>query len=399
MAHGGQALGRHEGQVVFVTGGIAGEEVAVEIVEEKKRYVRARLVEVLSPSPHRLEPPCPYFGVCGGCQWQHIAYDAQVGFKRDIVRDQLARLAGLPDVPVHPVVSMADPWRYRNHVQLVPDAEGRLGYRQAESRRVVTIEECRLMHPLVDDLFVALDIALPQLRRLSLRAGIHTGDQLVVFETRDGQPPQLESDVPVSCVFLTNDGLPLTLIGYGHIMERAGGREYRISSPSFFQVNTVQAEQLVEMVAEELDPAGDETLLDAYCGVGLFGVSLAARVRRVIGIEGNPWAVADARFNAQGVANVDIVEGAMEDIVPGLDEPVALAVADPPRQGLAPAVRTALGRLAPRRLAYVSCDPATLARDARALMKAGYCLRHVRPVDMFPQTYHVESVALWEKLE
>ncbi len=397
MAHGGQALGRHEGRVVFVTGGIAGEEVAVEIVEEKKRYARARLIEVLSPSPHRVEPPCPHFGLCGGCQWQHIAYDAQLGFKRDIVRDQLARLAGLPDVPVHPVAGMADPWRYRNHVQLVPDVEGRLGYRQAETHRVVAIEECRLMHPLVDDLFAALDLDLPQLQRLSLRAGVRTGDQLIIFETRDGQPPQLEIDVPVSCVFLTNDGLPLTLIGYDYIMERVAGREYRISAPSFFQVNTAQAERLVEMVAEDLSPAGDETLLDAYCGVGLFGLSLAGRVRRVIGVEGNPWAVADARFNAQDVANVEVVEGAVEDVVAGLDESVTLAVADPPRQGLAPAVRAALGRLAPRRLAYVSCDPATLARDARALMEAGYRLRHVRPVDMFPQTYHVESVALWER--
>ena len=155
----------------------------------------------------------------------------------------------------------------------------------------------------------------------------------------------------------------------------------------------------MERVAEDLSPAGAETLPDAYCGVGLFGLSLAGRVRRVIGVEGNPWAVADARFNAQNMANVDIVEGAVEDVVPGLDGPVALAVADPPRQGLAPQVRAALGPLAPRRLAYVSCDPAILARDAHALMEAGYRLRHVRPIDLFPQTYHVESVALWERAE
>ncbi len=401
MAHGGDALGRHEGKVIFVPYAMPGEEALVEIVEDKGRYARGRLVEILSPSPHRVDPPCPHFGPgkCGGCQWQHIAYPAQLEFKAAVVGDQLARLGRLPDVPAkmkRPIPS-ASPWHYRNHVQFSVNDDGRLGFVATDGRRVETIEVCYLLHPLLDELFAALDLELPGLARLSLRAGVNTGDQMMIFETNDDLPPALESDLPVSCVLLLSDGTPVNLIGSNYVTEVVAGRTFRISTASFFQVNTAAAEELVRVIGEYLAPAGDAVLLDAYCGVGTFALSLADKVGQVIGIEEDAGAVADARLNVAELTNVEFIEGSVEAVLPQLDRRVDLAVLDPPRQGCKPDALRALIELAPRRIVYVSCDPATLARDARKLADGGYQLVEVQPVDMFPQTYHIESVALFGK--
>lgn len=398
MAHGGSALGRHEGKVIFVPYALPGEKVTVEIFEDKRRFARARLLEVQAASPDRVVPPCPFFGECGGCHWQHASYPAQLAFKTAIVRDQLSRLGKFAAPPVRDTLASPEPWHYRNHIQLAVDRQGRLGFRAVASRRLVPIDECLLLHPLLDELFLALDLGsdddLPPLRRLSLRAGINTGDQMIIFE---GELPQLEVDFPLSCVLLLEDGTPVNLIGYNHITERVVGRTFRISAGSFFQVNTPQAETLVRLLTEYLAPGGDETLLDAYCGVGTFALTLADKVAHVIGVERAPTAVEDFRINAEGMENVAILPGAVEEVLPGLEMPVDLAVVDPPRSGVSSDALAALAHLAPQRIAYVSCDPATLARDGRALAEAGYDLAVVQPVDMFPQTYHVETVSLWVK--
>jgi len=402
MAHGGTALGRHEGKVVFVPYAIPGEEVLVEIVEDKGRYARGRLVEVLSPATQRVPPPCPHFGGhataaavgCGGCHWQHIAYEAQLEFKQRIVQDQLERIGRFESVLVKPAMESPEPWRYRNHVQFALDEHGRLGFMGAESQWVVAIGECYIMHPLLDEVFGALDLEFPELERLSLRCGVNTGQRMVIFETHEDEPFELEVDLPVSCVFLLSDGRTATLVGQEYIGEVLAGQEYRISASSFFQVNTSQAEKLVRLVRDYLAPTGSEVLLDAYCGVGVFGLSLVNEVGQLIGVEESPSAVADARFNAGPADNAEFIEGRVEEILPSLRTPIELAVLDPPRQGCASEALTALAGLAPAKIVYVSCDPATLARDARQLAQVGYQLVEVQPVDMFPQTYHIESVAL-----
>jgi 23S rRNA (uracil1939-C5)-methyltransferase len=395
IAHGGDALGRHEGQVIFVPYGIPDERVQVEIAENRGRWARARLIEVLRPSPHRVKPPCPYFGACGGCQWQHVDYKAQLVYKTTIVGEQLSHLGGLQEAPVEPMLASPDTWRYRNHAQFTPSSDGRLGFKMARSKRVVPIAGCLLLHPLLADLFSTLDLALPGLERLSLRAGIRTGETMLILETVDDEPPGIEVDVPVSCVLLLEDGTPVNLVGSNHFVEMLDDRKFRVSAPSFFQVNTTQAERLVKVVAAFLQLTGDETLVDVYCGVGTFALSLASRARRVVGVEGNPYAVADARLNAQGLSNVEFIEGQVEDILPNLDFAADAAVLDPPRQGCRPGALQALTDLNPKRIVYVSCDPATLARDARRLGNAGYRLVKVQPVDMFPQTYHIETASLW----
>jgi 23S rRNA (uracil1939-C5)-methyltransferase len=404
IAHGGAALGRHEGRVIFVPYALPGETARVEIAEDKGRYAFARLVEVLEPSPERAEPPCPYFSPtgCGGCQWQHIDYQTQLRFKTEIVADQLTRIGKIPaPLPVrqaglvHPTLPDNFGWAYRNHAQFHPAPDGGLGFQGAASHETMAVDECLILHPLLSDLYAALDLDFEGLLRLSLRAGAATEDLMLIFEMEDDLPPGLEIDLPVSCVLLLSDGVHVNLIGHNHITETVAGRTYRISAPSFFQVNTPQAAQLVRLVTEYLDLQGDETVLDAYCGVGLFTTHLAERAGLVIGVEQFPAAVADLLENTAGQDNVDVIEGPVEAVLPDLDVPLDAAVVDPPRAGVDRFALDALVERRPARLVYVSCDPATLARDAQRLIRGGYHLVEVQPVDMFPQTHHVESVALF----
>lgn len=397
MAHGGEAVGRREGKVVFVPYAIPGETVRVEVVRDKGRFARARLLDIVTPSPQRVSAPCPHFGVCGGCHWQHVEYPAQLDYKRSIVLSQLQRIAGLADAPVRPTLGMEEPWHYRNHVQFSVSKDNRLGFMAAGSHRVVPIEHCLLMHALLEELYECLDIELPGLRRLTLRAGANTGERMIVLEMEEDQPPEVEVDLPVSFVLLLSDGTPVTLVGSSYIHERLAGRSYRVSAPSFFQVNTQQAEILVSFVCTHLNATADDTVIDAYCGVGAFALELAKTAGQVVGIESSAAALADAQANAAGVDNVRFVHGPVAENLPLLELRTPLAVMDPPREGLGQDVVAGLARLAVQRIVYVSCDPATLARDIKGMIAAGYALRTVQPVDMFPQTYHIETLSLLEK--
>ena len=259
LAHGGSAVGRYAGRVLFVPFAVPGEKVRVEVVETHDRWARARLVEVLSPSPQRVEPPCPYFGPgrCGGCHLQHIDYEMQAELKQQVVADQLARVGGLHQVHILDMIAAEDPWHYRNHVTLSPvpaaPAEepeqdphsSRVGFLSADSHTVFPVEECLLADRLIDEAWSALDLDWPQLRRLSLRCGSATGDRMAVFELDHYEDFQIEVDLPISCVILLPDGEPVVLVGRRHLTEQVGGREYRISPGSFFQVNTAGAEVLV----------------------------------------------------------------------------------------------------------------------------------------------------------
>ncbi len=396
LAHLGAGIARDGGKVVFVPYTVPGDLVRARVVEDKPRFARAVLEEVVEPSPHRVEPLCPYFGDCGGCQWQHIAYPLQAQYKSRIVAEQLEHVGKLAGVEVREILGMADPWGYRNSARLTVGSDGALGLQRAESHEVVAIEDCLILHPSLRDLLRMLDVEFPELTALTLRAGIRTGERMVVLETAGNEPPEIAVDIPVSCALALEDGRVATLIGETAIHEVVAGRRYRISPTSFFQVNTWGADRLVEVVAQALEPRGGERLLDLYCGVGLFGLALAGRVGEVVGVESAPSAVADALANAEGLDNVTLVEGPAEEALPELEGAFDLAVVDPPRGGVHPAALRALAEKRPRRIAYVSCEPTTLARDCAALAGAGYRLRWVQPVDMFPQTYHIESVALLE---
>lgn len=443
IAHGGEAFGRHQGKLVFVPYAIPGETVEVEIVEEKARWARARLHQVVHASPDRVEPPCPYFGQgqCGGCHWQHIAYDRQVTLKAEIVADQLRRLGGVADPPVLDAIALADEdgllaYQYRNHVQFVTDEFGHLAFvRDAQGRSgqasnegspsdVIAIERCLLLHPLLDEMQDALgtrvgvledpeedseqndvEEAEPvRIRRVGLRAGINTGQRLLAFDTEgDRAPAFLIEDMPVRVVVRRRNGSVQPLVGDPWVEEIAAERVYRVSANSFFQVNSLGADALVELAAEMLALQGHETLLDGYCGVGLFALSLAKQVGQVIAIEESEAACEDFAWNAGDLDNVALFEGPVADVLAALlnrggsaiAARIDVAIIDPPRSGAGSQVVERLRELSIPKLLYISCDPATLARDTRLLLKAGYSLQQVQPVDLFPQTYHIESLALF----
>ncbi|MBN1136577.1 MAG: 23S rRNA (uracil(1939)-C(5))-methyltransferase RlmD [Anaerolineae bacterium] len=399
MAHGGAALGRYKGQTIFVPHTIPGERVRAELIESHAHWARARLLEVLDASPDRITPPCPYFGPdrCGGCHFQHIRYEAQVDFKRRVVIDQLGRIGGLADASVQEAIGAAEPWRYRNHVQFSLTEDGRAAFQRAGSHEPIPVDSCLIIDPLLDDLWAALDMDWPQLRQLALRCGSATGDLMAIFELDHYEDFDIEVDFPVSCVVRLADGEPVVLMGNSYLVERVAGCDYRVSAGSFFQVNTAGAEVLIDLVREHLAPTGVETLVDLYCGVGLFGLALAGQVGQVIGVEADRSAADDFRHNTQGLSNVRLIAGSVEEALPHIEGPLreGLVVLDPPRAGAGAWVMAEIARLEPRRIAYVACDPATLARDARRLVEAGYHLVEVQPVDLFPQTYHVESVALF----
>ncbi len=351
IAHGGEAIGRYGGKAVFVPYAIPGERVRIEIIEERDRWARARLLDVLERSPDRVDPPCPYFGstadACGGCQWQHIAYPRQAELKQQIVADQLQRLGHIAKPAVADIVALADPaaddaaaaassaflaYGYRNHVQFALTPEGRLGFRRAASHDVVPVERCLLLDPRLDDLHASLEVAWPELTSVSLRAGTDVGDTLILFEAAGDEVPELETNLPTACALLTRRGLT-PLIGEPWIFIEVLGRRYRVSAESFFQVNTVGAAALVEIVTAYADPRPGDVLLDAYCGAGLFALALAELAGEVIGVESSPSACEDFEFNAGDRTNISLHEGAVEQVLPALrseGQRADIVVLDPP---------------------------------------------------------------------
>ncbi len=409
LSHAGEGVARHEGRVTFVPFALPGERVRAELIEEKKGFARARLLEVLTPSPDRCEPRCPHHfsisspqsftSACGGCQLQHLAYPAQLAFKQGRISEQLVRVGGWAEAEaralVRPTLPAPQPFGYRNQMQFALTSEGRPGLRGALSPAVVPIRECPIAAPAVMELLARLNIeSAPEIERLTLRVG--ADDELVVFEARTGAP-ELETDLPVSVALLRPDGASLALAGRDYLIETVKGRDFRISAGSFFQVNTPVAERLVDEVLAALDLPAGATVLDVYCGVGLFSAFIAPLAARVIGIESFEPAVDDAAVNLEAFENVEIYNAPAEAVLPLLAGRVDAAVLDPPRAGCALAVLESLIALAPARLVYVACDPATFARDAGRLVAGGYRLDGVQPLDMFPQTYHVESVARFSR--
>lgn len=395
-AYGGEVFGRlPDGRAVFVPFALPGERVRARLVEEKRGYARAELLEVLEASPQRIAPPCKHFGVCGGCHYQHLSYAAQLAAKEAILKEQLTRLGGLENPPVQPIVPSPQPWRYRNHVQFHQAPDGRLGYMAARTNEVIPIEECYLPEEALDQLWRQLEFEpLPGLERISLRAGTD-GELLAVLESEDPQAPEVEVEQALSLVYIGPEQAQV-LAGEDYVVIEAAGRAFQVSAGSFFQVNTAMAEAMVQHLLANLALTAESTGLDVYCGAGLFSAFLAERAGRVIGIESDPWACLDFETNLDEFANVELYEAPAEIALPALEVQPDVIVVDPPRAGLEKGVLDQILRLRPQTLVYISCDPATLARDARRLTAGGYLLEKITPFDLFPQTYHIESISFWK---
>lgn len=374
MGRLGDTLAQHQGKPVFVIGGIPGEEVVAEVIRERRQYIAAQVVEVVTSSPHRVAAPCRYVGECTGCQWQHVSYDHQLTLKREAVVDALDRIGGLTHVEVLSTLPAEHPYGYRNHARFTIGPQGRLGFVHRERRRFVDIDECLLMHPWINQALGQLQGRCDETTQLSIRYGPDTGSWLI-------QPTLKRGDIPLKT-------------GQKHYQDSLGGVSFRVAASSFFQVNNRQAERLAELMRVALQLSGREVVVDAYAGVGTFAALLAPHAARVIAIEESLSAIKDGWENLAGFRNVEMRHGKTEEVLEDLDVEVDSVVVDPPRVGCDPGALESLMRLAPSRLVYVSCDPSTLSRDLKVLSDGPYTIESVQPVDMFPQTHHVECIAV-----
>lgn len=421
MAHGGAALGRLDGRVALIDYAIPGEEVRAEIRGAKKDLLQGSAIEVVRAAPARVEPPCPYFGACGGCQWQHIAYDAQVAFKRQVVEEQFRRIGHL-DVPVTKTHTAA-PWHYRHSAAI---ALGHVaGFRARGSRWELRIEHCVISHPLISDLLGQLN-ALIDAGKIANFRGKHWLEVRVVHPDGDAGHPALQAvlkgiagiepegnaevttllreigalEVVRDLAFRRPRGETVVVKGQPHATVVVGDLPYLVPAGSFFQTNLALLPRLLGRVAELAAPFQGGTVADLYCGAGLFALWLARAGWRgaVVGIEIDALAIeaATATASALGLEAITFMARPVGKALAELDE-LDLVIVDPPRSGLDDKLLRALVERGPRGFIYVSCEPATLARDLGLLVAGGYTVRSVDVFDFFPQTYHVESLAYLTK--
>lgn len=397
FSYGGECFGRlADHRAVFVPFTIPGEQAQVRLVAQKKGYARAELVQILDPSPERITPRCSHYQRCGGCHYQHLPYAHQLQAKTDILIDQLTRIGKLKEPPVQAAVPSPTPWNYRNQMQFHLTTDGKLGFQSQRSHQVIPIQECHLPEEPINQLWPSVDLEpIPSLDRLILRVGANE-ETLLVLESNDPEPIELLVDLPVSVIY-SGPGGSLILAGEDYLIHNVAGRPFQVSALSFFQVNTLMAEAMVHYLLDHLSIPSNAILVDAYCGVGLFSAFLAPHVSRLVAIETSPSACDDFTVNLDEFDHIELYEAPVEAVLPALDLHADIVLVDPPRAGLDRQALDGILSLAPETLIYISCDPSTLSRDARRLTQGGYRLTQITPFDLFPQTYHIETISFWYK--
>ncbi len=397
MANGGSALGRHNKRTIFVPYTIPGERVLAHITQDRGRVAFAEGLTLLDASADRVFPRCKHFGPgkCGRCQWQHIDYAAQLLLKQDVLADQLARIGGFEDADVQPVIPSPQQWGYNYHMTLAAGEDGKPGFVSTDGESTIAIEECHILHPDLLALYESLDLQFDGLRRVTLQLG-SDGKPMLLLTMANDTAPELETDMPASVNMMLEDGEPVNLIGDSHSHFTIENRDFRVTAGGFFRPNLSQLSNLVSIVQDALDLIGGEAILDLYGGVGIYSAFIAGRVGLVTLVESYPPAATDAEENLAEFENVDIIEGSVEDVLSELEERYDVAIIDPPGEGLSTEVLDQLVQMKIPRLVYVSSDPATLARDAKRLVVQGYKLLSVQPIDLAPQTYFIDTVAVLE---
>jgi 23S rRNA (uracil1939-C5)-methyltransferase len=408
IAQGGEGVGRWDGRVVFVGGGLPGERVRVRLHERRDSYARGEAVAILEASPDRVAPRVEG---ADWMPWQHIEYAAQVRFKRQILADQLAKIGGFGDVTVGETLPAARPWEYRNSAHFHCDG-ARIGYYAAGTRRLQEVRHDPLLHPALNEVLAALhtvrDDSMPRCE-IALRVSESNGYVLATLKIPDQRQPTayaslraLASRWRAQCPALAGVTLrstPPIPLGAPYLVEEFGGLDFQLSPMTFFQVNRSSAEQLLGLLRSGLQLRSSDMLLDLYCGAGAFALPLSSSVAEVLGVEEFAGSIADARATAEAheITNVRFEVGAVERVLEHIDDAFSVAVLDPPRRGCHPLALENLVKIGPARIAYVSCHPATLARDLKILAGHGYRLVSVQPVDLFPQTPHIESVTMLQR--
>lgn len=421
LVYGGDGLARHEGATVFVPFVLPSERVTVEPIERKKDFVRAKVFRVVSAAPERVEPLCPHFGVCGGCDYQHIDYTAQLGFKAEIFREALRRTGKIDwtgEIKMH----ASEPWKYRNRAQwkvrpaiassgaadgVAASPAMEIGYFRAHSATLCAVHDCPILSPVLLKVLLALRDTLAtgslprELREIEAFTNEAPGvadPRVLLTLTVSGFPSRAAEHAQTiramspevqSVLFHDPHQDRMELFGPGFIECQVAARKYRVGHFSFFQVNRFLADELAQVTVSE---AGGALALDLFAGVGLFALPLADKFEKVIAVESNPAAARDLETNAAGKGGIEIRNTDVEEFLRRFSSKADLAVVDPPRAGLTPDIVRRLTEIAPSRITYVSCEPPTLARDLRAIMQSGYEISSVDLFDLFPQTFHMETV-------
>lgn len=436
LAHGGDGVGRtEEGAVVFTPLTAPGDLVKVKITKVKKNYAFAELVEIIEKSKARIKAPCPVYGECGGCQLQHINYQKELQLKKNNIEQLLKRVGGIEDIKVNKPLAAEDDFRYRNKAQFpltVEDDKITAGFYQRGSHKVVPYLDCLIQHPLINRILKAALEELNKheisvyneekheglLRHLIIRVGVCTNQALLVFVTNGSYFPEKEliaemlfnkipelkgvlqniNEEDTNVIFGEEDKL---IRGQGQIREYINQTAYDISARSFFQVNTLQAQKLYEKISDFIGESSGEEIIDAFSGTGSIALYLADKVKKVFAVESLAAASADAEKNAEinNITNVEFINGRVEKELAKIirEEEISTVIFDPPRKGLDESTIELLKEKKVDKIIYISCNPATQARDIKKL-KDSYQLMEIQPVDMFPQTFHIESAALLKKI-
>ncbi|WP_335869443.1 23S rRNA (uracil(1939)-C(5))-methyltransferase RlmD [Bacillus sp. 2205SS5-2] len=435
LTHDGNGVTKVDGYPIFVPNALPGEKGKVKIIKTSKNFGLGRLLEINQESPFRQEPPCPIYRECGGCQIQHMNYEGQLLAKEKHVRDVMQRIGKLKEVTIHPTLGMDEPWRYRNKSQVpvgLQNGEVVAGFYAKRSHEIVDMPYCIIQDKrndevvsLVKDLCEKYGI-LPydeekhrgSLRHVMVRSGFRTDEVMIVFITRTAKLAnkqqlieEIQAQIPGVKSIVQNINSKRTNVIFGSetnvlwgeevIYDSIGDVKFAISARSFYQVNPEQTKVLYDKALEYAALKGDETVIDAYCGIGTISLFLAQKAKKVYGVEIVPEAIEDAKRNAaiNKMDNVEFNVGASEEVIPkwyeaGIEADVL--VVDPPRKGCDEHLLETILTMKPKKVVYVSCNPATLARDLRVLEDGGYRTIEIQPVDMFPQTMHCEAVAMIE---
>lgn len=430
----GEGIGRAEGFALFVKDTIMGDVARVKVMKLKKSYGYARLLEIITPSQYRIEPRCSVAKQCGGCQLQHCAYEKQLAYKENKIRSCLTRIGGLKTVPMEPIIGMDDPYHYRNKAQFPvgKDKDGRIvmGFYAGRTHNIIDTTHCFIQTEVNETLLLTIKEFMETyhiepydeqtrkglVRHILTRSGFATGEIMVCLILNGRSLPMADELVEQLCqiegmtsisinvntentnVILGKEIIPLW--GKNHITDFIGDVKYHISPLSFYQVNPVQTKKLYETALSYAGLHGDEVVWDLYCGIGTISLFLAKQAKQVYGVEIVPEAIADARENAEinGITNAEFFVGAAEAVLPakytesGGSMKADVIIVDPPRKGCDEALLDTVVKMQPKRVVYISCDPATLARDIKYLGERGYQVERVRGCDMFAQGVHVETI-------
>ena len=438
LGKGGEGIGRIKEFAIFVEDAVPGDHIEVLIIKVKNRYAYGKLMKVLNPSVYRTQPLCPVANKCGGCQLQHVTYEGQLCFKTKMVKDDLERIGGLEDVTVLSTIGMSEPFHYRNKAQFpVGEKDGVLqtGFYAKRTHRIVDTKKCWIQNKVNERILEIVRTFMEEehispyaekshkglVRHILTRVGYTTGEIMFCLVLNGKKLPYAEKLVEkllqvegMTSIVLNENRSQTNVIlgektqvlwGKGFITDYIGEIKFEISLLSFYQVNPVQTRVLYEKALELADLQGHETVLDIYCGIGTISLFFAQKAKKVFGVEIVPDAIEDARRNAEinGIQNAEFFVGAAEDVIPKLYDEKGITpdvvVVDPPRKGCDEGVLRTIIEMKPQKVVYVSCDPATLARDLGILCENGFEVQIVQPVDQFPMTTHVECVVRIQKIQ